>query len=516
MQGDPRIDRLLRVARDLGIPVAGVLSAPPRSLAASENAPKRTLLEVLSSTPDEWRPHLALLLARHGEQIASWQIGDDEGAADQIETRLLAGAVRNVRSELLPLIGSPTLAAPAALNMQADVRAQPVDILSITVPWSVPAHRLAELLRRTDIAAFPQRWVTLEAPPRDRYTRRARLIEYARRLVVARGSGAEYVFVPQPWNVGPDGDGLTPDEEFILLRTIARTLGPLTPAGTLWLGHGVQAHLFADDANGRTFIAAWTDADEIRPRVVPIDLGSELKQIDLWGNDRALAPENGESTATLDALPVIIGPIRAWRARMLSSFTVENPTLEVAVGESERKLELTNPMPRALRGILRLEAPAGWVVRPAKIDVDLEPGASLAQAINVRIPSNQAVGDYTLTGRLTFDLPEEGHLTVRAPLYVRCPGLDVGVLTDTEGSGLRVIQRITNLTGETISLRTFLVARGEPIDAQTIAHLAAGQTAVREYRIEDARSLAGGFLRVSAQQIGGRMQSHQVISLPSR
>lgn len=512
VRGNSRVEAVLHNAHDLGIPVVGVLAAAPPSLAVQESGPSRDLVQVLSSPPDEWRPYLTLPLARHGRQIAAWQVGGDDDGRTFGDPRF-PQAVANFCAEFRPLLGAPSLIAPLPSESRQIAIPAEVDVLAMNIPWHIAAERIPELLGdRPDTKRRPS-WLTLQSPPDDRYPRRARLVEYARRLIAAYGGGADRVFLPQPWCVEKEGEEflVKPAEEIILLRTLSQALDGCTGRREFWLDHGLRAWLFEDETSGKALIAAWTEGDGLGPRQFVADLGEQARRIDLWGNVESPPTVAGGREITLDAMPVLIGPTPLWRARMLAQYRLNDGALQVAVEPTERVLRIANPTPRPLRAALRLYAPDGWNVNPARAELNLAPGESAALPVSFRLPANQGIGEFTLIGRLTFDGPDGGQVTLRAPLHVNCPGLDVSLLTEVAGAGLNLVQRVTNLTDESISLRTYLVAPGAPTNSHTIVNLAAGQSAVREYHIEDARPLRGTHLRVTTQQLGGPLRSNHVI-----
>ncbi|MBN2561338.1 MAG: hypothetical protein JXQ75_10455 [Phycisphaerae bacterium] len=512
--GDPNIGGLLRALHGLDVSVVATLDAPPTSLAVQADGPRRTLLDVLSAPASQWRPHLALMLARYGPQIRAWQVGADAQGAP-VQDERLPEAVAKVRSELQPLIGSPDLVVPVPIQSHIDFESLQADVVSITVPPRISASRLPTQLSVFRHPGSPRGWVTLESPQADRYSRMSRLIEFARRAIVAHTVGLETVFLPQPWKIETrDGDtAVIPDEEFILLRTLVQSLGGLEPVAPVWIGHGLQAWLFAGETGDTGAIAAWAEADGTGPQTVVADIGPGARQVDMWANVTETVPLEGGRGFTVDAMPTVLAPVPVWRGRMLSGFAVDEPTFRVTVEEHERIVTLTNPLDKKLLGTLRLEAPTGWRVQPWHLEIDLAAGESAEIAVSFRIPSNQAVGDYALVGRLAIAEEDLGDLTLRAPLYVRSPGLDVSVLTALDGHRLQVVQRITNSTEEGLSLRTFLIAPETPYETRLISNLAPGQTVVQEYEIEDASHLAGRCIRVSAQQVGGPLRNNQVIRL---
>jgi len=524
VRGDPNLDALLHAPWALGIRFVATLEAPPASLVEQPGRPNRTLLELLAAPSDQWRPHLALMLARYGSSISAWQVGADDGETRSIHTyanpmkssneSLLAAAIAGLRAELWPLVGSPDIVVPVPIQSQPNTASMLADILSLTVPAHISANRLSPQLTAPTHGGFARMWATIQHTGSDRYTRRSLLVELARRIVVARYCGIETVFVHQPWATATDDGGVTtvtPNEEFIVLRTLAQALAGMKPATPVWIGHGLQAWLFADETTGAGAIVTWAEAEGEASRSAVVDVGSDARRIDMWANVTDTLPTNDGRRFSVDAMPCIIAPVKPRRAKMQAGFSVDNPTFQVAVEEHERTLILAHPPAMGLRGTLRLEAPPLWRIRPKRVEIDLSGRDAEQIEISLRIPNNQAIGDYALVGRLAVEDEELGNLTLRAPLYVRSPGLDVNVMTRLAGGRLNILQRITNLTNENLNLRSYLIAPQMSFDARMVANLAAGQTAVREFQIDDARHLSGQCIRVSVRQIDGPLKNHQVI-----
>jgi hypothetical protein len=512
VRGDPRLGALLHALQELGITVVATLEAPPLSFGKQTGKSRPTLLDLLTSPPDQWRPYLALMLTRYGPRIWAWQVGAERGEMT-LDDRRLPSAIAAVRAELQPLIGSPDLVVPLSVQIQPNPEAVPADILSLVVPAHISAGRFLQQLEAFKQPGLPRLWATIRLPDADRYDRRARLVEFARRIIIARHGGIETVFAEQPWTAEAEGSDVvvTPHEALIVFRTLAQTLGGLEPVMPVWIDHGLIAWLFADQTTNTGALVTWTEAEGTAPRQVVADVGPEAKQIDLWANVTDTVPADGGREFVVDAMPTVIAPAAIWRIRVLAGFAVQEPEFQVAVEEHERIIVLANPLAARLRGTLRLEAPSGWRVRPRKIEIDVAGGQTARLEVVFRIPNNQATGDYTLIGHLDTVDRDLGNLMLRAPLQVSSPGLDVSVMTSLTGRRLDIVQRITNRTDESLNLRTFMVAPQVSFDTRHIANLAAGQTAVRHYRIEDARLLAGRHIRVSTQQIGGPLKHNQVI-----
>jgi hypothetical protein len=515
VKGDPRLDELLGVLQADGMTLVATLEDPPETLARLCGHPTMTLLDVLCSPPDQWRPYLAFIIARYGPQIRAWQMGGENATAASGDRRL-ATALANVRAELQPLIGPADLVAPQSLEQQpAASEMLKADIISLTVPPQISAAGLVRQLAAPQGSTSHRRWATIEPLSHERYDRNLRLSELARRIVRARESGVETVFLRQPWSIETSDDevSVAPDEDFIIYRTLAQTLGGSKPDAPIWIGDGLQARLFVDDTGEGGAIVAWTDGDQMESTKAVLDLGTGAKRIDMWGNVSDLQAAKGGREFSLGAMPVIIAPVSAPRARALASFAVMEPTFQATVYEQHRTVVLTNPRASKLHGTLLLQEPSGWRLQPRKILVDLAPGEQARIDVAFNIPTNQAAGDYSLQGRLLLEGDAFDGLTMRAPLSVRTPGLDVSVVTSRQGSGLTIFQRITNRSQESLNLQGAVLAAGRPRQTRTIAELAPGQTTMRQYQLEDAATLAGKPIRVSVEQVGGPLRHNTLLRL---
>lgn len=516
LNGDSSLNQLLGNLRGRGVTLVGVLEEPPDSLARLCGHPKLSLMEVLSRPPEQWRPYLAFVSAHYGRQFAAWQVGADDDSVTG-EGAMLARAVANVRAELKPLIGSAELAVPRPISVAEGAAGFPeAEIVSVRVPQ----YALRDLIAKPSAGAgeqpSPRKWAVVEPLPAGRYGRRSRLSTLARGMVVARVSGYETVFVRQPWSVtGPSDETIvSPEEDLIVIRTLSQALGGLQPVTAVWLGYGLRAWLFADAAGTQGVIVAWAEGEgDDQPVRASVDLGSEARQIDLWGNVTELSARSEGVEVVVGEAPTIIAQVRPSRIRTLASFGMCESALQAGIDRQRRVVTLTNPQSIRLHGTLALDPPAGWRIKPMKRAIDLGPGEEARVEVDVLVPTNQAVGGFVLGGRLSAEGEEPFELSLMAPVSVESAGLDVTVLTRREGTGVEVFQRVTNRTQEHLNLRSLLIAPDCPRQSRPIRNLPPGDTAIRRYRIENAGRLVGKAMRISAEQISGPLRHNALIVL---
>ncbi len=512
VEGDRRADVLIRALRARGVTVVGVLSEPPPSLLQAFGHPQHTALDVLSSSPDRWRPYLAFLLARYGHEVQAWQVGPDDNDEDASDEQI-AAAVTNVRDVLQPLVGTPRIVAPKRVVTQLPETPSAADVLLVTVGSQFGSDRLVRQVEHLVATEAARTWISLEPLAKDRFDRSARLTETARRIVAALQTGAEKVFVTQPWTVRPGEPRVQPDETFCVVRTLFQSLAGLKPTGEVWLDHGIRAFLFADRTRGEGALVVWTEAEGAGPREIVTDAVPDAKQYDIWGRTRSVEDAPEGRRFMVDAPPSVLLPVDPARVRTFADFHLDVPNVQVQVEPHRCKLMLRNSYTRNLVGRLELIPPHGWQVTPQQVNLHAQPGKWTEIDLTLRPPSNQAIGEYTLHARLHGEGQGAGPHVFTAPLFVECPGLDVNVLTRMEDGRLHVVQRITNRTGRTLDLRSLILYPDMRQDARIIRGLADGQTTHREYQLDRVQELPGRPIRVSLEEISGSLRCHQLVTL---
>jgi len=506
--GDPQVDRLMRYLDDRNVDVIATIESPPRALLARLGKPDAGLLQLLNSPAEEWRAYLALVLTRYGGQVKAWQVGTDDGPTSG-EEALLGAALENLRSELRPLLGDSRLVAPirGAWSVRSVL---PADVLSVRSPAGL-ARQDAGVHSGDGIkAASSEHWVSIEPLPAERFRREARLADLAQRVTRALSGRAGGVFVPQPWRMIQSDEGWrpVPDEALMVLRTLSQALAGRQYAADIWLDHAVDARLFTS-TDGSAALIAWCQGATAEPRLVPLDAGPRARRIDLWGNVGALNESGADKMLELSDLPVVIAPVDADRMRLMAGFETRDSTIRPNTAPQPVTVRLTNPLRIRLSGTIRLEPPPRWQIEPARLRVDLPAGQSAEWTLRIRIPANQTIGDFALASRLASDRPELDGLLLRAPISVRPHGLEVSVLARRDGADVVVMQRITNRGEALLDLRATLIGAGAARQARLIQGLAAGQTAIREYRLA-ASDRVGRFVRSLVEEIDGPIRCNVV------
>lgn len=514
--GDSAFNRFLDGLIARGATPVAMLESPPRSLMVTYDPGADGLLDVLASPPARWRPYLALPLARLGARVRHWQLGPDTEPDPNESLEQSRLAVSQVAAELRPLVNQPVVVIPARAGVAADpasATSQPVGIeggetiaLSDGVSWQHISDQIGAVDRRI---TRPQ-WALVEQLNPHRLERHARLAEFSRRIVATLAAGMDAVFVRQPWTIVEGA--VVPLDELAIAHTFAAALTGCDTATPVWIGPDITGWWFSGRERQRGVLIAWTRGDAGEPRRVAMDLGNRVERLDIWGN-RTPEPPGG---ILLGASPSIFENVAGWRVLAQSSLALDNSLVTPMLDTQSRTLTLRNPLPTRLRARLRIATPVGLHISPRVADVDLAAGQTLSLPLDLQVPTNFPAGDHVLPIELKIDGDENAMLTLRTPLTVEAPGLDVQVLAEAEGPRVRIVQRITNRTDRSLVLRSILVAPGRPRTSRTIPDLPPGQSVTRTYFV-DAPAAAGetasALARVGVEEFGGGLIHNVVVPL---
>jgi hypothetical protein len=512
LHGHEGTNRLLNSMRARGISVAATVDGIPRGLKAAAKD-RSGIIDLLCAAGEPWRAHLALVFVRYGAQVQAWQFGGETGSPLEDEAHQVE-AMGRVRGELNELIGTPTLIVPrstASVDRGPDSGG---DIASVTLGEEVQSEEIAPHLKAA-VGKGGRCWATIVPPSREEHFWRSRIAETGRRMILARVAGAEEVLIPQPWRISKDEEAIRvePDETFSTFRTIAGILGGMKPVGALWLSPGVAGWLFEDEQSGRGTLAAWREGDGGESMTVTVDAGSAARRFDIWGRESSPRKTAEGVQFEVDVCPAMLAPVDIDRMKTLASFAIAPAKLTLSVELQTCEVVLTNAQATKLNGTLRLAAPAGWMMTPSRLAVDLAPGQTMRESISLRLPSNQSAGELSLVGRLRSGGSAKDLLTMRAPINIGTSELAVRLLARVEDDRVHVSARITNQSQREMAVRAVLIAGGRAPEGRLISNFAAGATTSRDYVIDNARELKGRYLRLCVEEVGGAARDNQVVRI---
>lgn len=504
-----RISLMHESLRDLthsGFVLTAVLAAAPSDLARKRRSDTETLVDLLNADSSIWEENLACRAAPLSDVFAWWQLGADDAPLldwDEKPRR----ATNALRHFLRRYVALPQLSVPLPANKQwgsadLDVEGVSLDASELLHPSEL-ARNIADSKRQ-----LQKRTSAFIAPLGENYERLPRLADWARRLISARHSGVDGVFVPQPWSIRPAPQGLIaePDETFLLLRTIAHAIGDAVPGPRLSLGPGVECLTFRS-GDSATFVL-WDNNAPAGGAERVIQLGSAARQIDLWGNPRPMpCGENGERTVRLSPLPVVVFDVPAWLADLQTAFNLTPKQVEAGAGTAELLLSAKYEGNRSIAAHAALTFPPGWVVFPREFDVHLFPFRPAQFPMSAQIPSGEAAGSKSI--RLTVKLIDEAcEFEVPLVIEIALSDLDVSGTAVVQGDKLLLRQVVTNRSTTALGFRAAAAVPGRERQHRPLTDLLPGETQTVEYRFPGGRDLIGRRVRLSLNETNDGPRTH--------
>ena len=507
-------DLLLHELVKARVCLTGVLGAPPAGLVESAGQYARQLLEILSDDPEGWRPYLAALAAPYASIFRTWQIGADDDPGVVLNPAL-PEVLRRVRREMVSLITTVYLGAPADVTVAPGTAALPAEEITVRIAPDIQSRWISSYLAEYRKLPYERVSAYVEIGSGAEYGRLPGLAQFAKRVIRTRHAGVDTVYVPQLWRTRPTLSGTVsePSEHFIAYRTIIDLLGDLTPGPEVALAENVVAVAFHDAE--RSVLAIWDPSAPTQGRAYEFQLGSAEYQVDLWGRAIPLGhSSDGHRQVRLYREPVFVDGIERWLIEFAS-------TLEITPGRSEMSLlprthtiRLSNAGKRLLAGQVALQTPRNWEVRPRKFGFRLPARSSYEQPVELRFAHNEPAGAKQIRLIIDFETEPSYHLEIPLTLEVGIKDVDVWGFAFLEGDRLVLRHGVTNRSPQPLSFRSFATAPGRSRQFRVIASLAPGQTTTAEYRFENAATLAGRAVRLGLREVDGARQHSIELTAP--
>ena len=487
----------------------------PDQLGPADRRILGSLVDLLSGTPTAWQPRLAFVWSRYAGLVNWWQVGDEQDAELTWDPRLPA-AVTAVAKAMREVVTNPVLVMPCPILRDGDAPetqpvAAPLGARVLSVPYTIPGERFHEYWSAAGSDAPPALWVTVETPPEEHYAREMRIRDLTKRLILAKANGAAAVFLRQPWTMTGAND-LEPNEDYVVFRTVAAKLAGTRGFGTLMIDGRIECHVL--DRGGRAVMAVWDDYAPPggRDRWLPLDPGAT--QTDPLGRVTVLHGTGMETRVCIGPMPTFVEPLPTWLVRLRQGFALGPPHVEARLAEHERVVRFANPFNEPISGDVRLVAPPGWEVRPLQFRFALAAQQTHEERILVSFPTNESAGTKVIVSEFAIDADRLYRLRIPAWLELGLEGIDVQTFTRRADDRVLVRQSVTNRTDSAVSFYGSLsVAQRERL-TRLIPNLQPGQTATREYMLDEASRLAGSRMRLSLHEVDGSRIWNCVLDVP--
>ncbi len=476
-----------------------------------------------SLKPEDWKPQLTDLIARHANHVPRWQIGLDgtDTFANDPATREAAGMLYK---QIATMIREPAVVVPWPASSEIDAK-MPTTV-ALGVPASVLPNQVGMYVQELQQArkapatapskALPaQASISLELLDFNQHGREAQIRDLALRVIHAVAAKADHVDLPLPVENDRDGQ-LQPSELFLPTRTLCRVLGNANFKGAVPVAEGVDAMLFERDGMG--ILAIWTtNGLSTSPRQLELDPGPHPRLVDMFGNTTPLlvtneSRETGKVRLSLGALPVFIVDVDGPLAQLRATVALDRPMIESSYQAHSRRLHFTNPYQQAISGTVKLSTPAGWTVIPSSMSFSLNPGETFDKEFSIEFPYNATSGNKFLEARFNFMADKQ--VTFAAPLLVKLGLSEVGMqsVAFREGRDVIVQQVINNYSDKPIDYTAFAMYPDQARQERLVMKLGAGQSVIKRYRFRDAKVLQGTRVRVGLRELsGGRLLNDELI-----
>jgi hypothetical protein len=460
------------------------------------------MLELFSEDPLAWKPMISGTWSRYAGLAHVWQLGRD-GYANMSADYRVNEIIPLLRREMQPLMSEPLLAysSMAGFISKED---RPADFYSVTVPWETPPEHIKLYLEPFSNTRMEKTWITIEPLPRNGYPRMLRMADLAKRLVEAYFLKPGAVFMEAAWEGRLDllKAQVHPREDFIVFRTIADVLGGAVPVAQTSINGRARCLLF--DRNGLAIQFAWDDYAPPGGETYHLLLGEKAEQVDLWGQRKSLPTVNGRQQITLGRTPSFIIRSSTWLMDFRRQFHVEPSLLEASFDKRSYEVVFRNTYHEPISGLLRLIPPKGWEVRPFRMSFSLEPGEEFRRELDVLFPLNAESGLKAFVGDITVDADRRYRMRIPAWFELGLEDIDLDAFVFQTGDDVVVRMSLANHTAKKISFDGFVVAPERQRISRPFINFLPGQSATKDFILEDATDLAGRNIRVGFKEIEGR------------
>lgn len=488
----------------------GLLISPPAKIARDADWPDLTVTDVLAGNVGYLPPELRNLIGRYGQGVHSWQIGCDLSPLPQ-QDDLLARVLENGPDMFIDMGGSALFALPKPPAAEYPPGVPYPAISTFVLPEWITPSRIPDLVNQYRHISSDV-WATVALPDVEKFNRFASLDNFAWRVIHTHAANAT-VFSPPLWQKRPERgvDQFDPLEAFVVYRTLAHVIGDHQYAGTVYVNENEEAMIF--ESPTRSVVVLSYSALQYGHRLTEMFPGQTGMAVDVWGRPVAIPERNTTNIYTMGRLPVMLSQVQSSLARAHMNSTFEPTIIPVGTSVSRQRMTVKNTFSEALVGRITLNVPQDWDIYPAFTDISLAPGDMAAFDMELHIPSNASVGKYEVLAN--FDCPgaPTPHFVRPFRIEYADDDIEMNVVYQWQGDDLVIYQNVVNKAATPIDLIGSLLAEGYPRQEQLLGRIAPNLPTSREYRLKDARHMAGQKIRVGLKRIRGYRIINQVLTI---
>jgi hypothetical protein len=509
-----REEQLVWFAERLGlrkIEMIGLLIAPPsKDIADTSEGQIPQAAGVFSMPSETWYPSLEPIMTRLSLKVRWWQLGTDQDQS-WVGYPQLARKIASLKKQLTRY-GQRIHLGMGWSWLKEPPREKPTwDFLVFSASPPLTWEEQLAYTRATQLKDCA-RWLVLEPLDKESYSTEVRATDLVMRMLAAKMERVEAVFIPQAFD---DRTGLmnsdgTVGELFVPWRTAAHHLAGAEALGSLNLPGSCNNQIFS--RGDELVMALWSD----QPTKLRLYVGSEARQIDLWGREKPLVEQAGQQIIEVSQSPLFIKHVDPAIVRTQMSVAFDSAQLASQFGKPQSNgLSFKNHFQQSIRGTVRMMTPESWRVSPKDIPFKLAAGETSFQQCEVTLQTNAATGKQLV--RLDFDLTADRRYRFSVYRYMEVGLGDIfaeALTRMNERGDLEVEQRITNETDETVSFKCYLYAPGRK---RMMTHVEDHGRGVdtKIFRLGNADELIGKPLFLRAEEINGtRILNYSVMAQP--
>lgn len=503
------IDTLYQALVKRGFSLTAVFVGPPSVVAARDGAYIRPLIELLNGDQGVWIDYLAAVVAPYASVFHWWQIGADRVPPSE-EYDELEKAADRLREAMSTYLTRPRLTLPRSTTIEPSGPRLPYQQLTLVLREDVSPMAVSERIKMYKNKGYEQLSAYLEPRPFEDYRRLDRLRDWAIRVLHARHTGVDTVFVPQTWRLRetPRGVITEPDETYLLLRTMADILGDAKPGPSLRMPDNITALSFHDGQ--RSILALWDPDAPPEGRKVSIQLGQAEYQFDLWGRSSEFKKDDmGRHIVHLSSMPILIPGVERWLIDFRSALVLEPEQVESGFEVVKHDLFIRYQGGVPVSGTITIKVPKDWKASPTQQNFSVLAQRIEKYPLEIRYPHNEPAGKKLVTAHIYIP-GVDYHLEVPLTVQLGVKDLQVWGAAVMEGAELILRHVVTNQSKDILSFRGSATVPGRARLYRPIANLKPGDTQIVEYRLRNASKMIGRHVRLMLREVNDGPRIHSL------
>ncbi len=479
--------------------INGVFGHPPGTVQTDSTPAVTSNFLVFSTDPKRrgWASAVTQAVAGSMDVTDIWILGT-RGDSSFLGKSSLARIIDGFKKAADNGIQLLQIAIPGVFHQIHEPLPSGVAAVDYAIPFQVAPREMAEAVRsKTTQGGSASIWVSLGVNPEDKKQSSA-LVDFAQKLVLAKVSGAQKVFV----TAQPD---LTTDEAiatkaYYVLRTLGQVVGNARYLGAIRLKNGSIAHIF-DTQDKRAAIVwrgpAHLTAANQKPGTEnsteeSVWWGSGLTVTDVMGNP--VEVEKNVFTTTLKAvspMPLVVTGIDPGLIDTQMSARLAGGLVESRREYQARQFTFTNHFDTSISGKASLQFPKSakegiYQLRRGRHEFSLAPGETFEMELDVKPPVGGTIGEKALTLNLDIDDKTRGK-PAESPVAYRLQ-TEIEITTqihELDQEQVEIVTRIHNPQATApLSVSLYFRELDDPnsiAQVRTIRSIPAGATASRRF-----------------------------------